>query len=366
MGTFSASMNRRPKVRTKRFSRKRIVQPGETGSLSSPTLVELARQLGLSRSTVSRAFYDDARINSETRALVLDHASRIGYRPNPLARGLITRRTRIVGMIVSDITNPFYPEVLTKLTEKLQREGLNVMLLVFNPDRSEEDAVQTLLSYRIDLVVMLATTLTSAGARACQRAGTPVVLFNRHGSDENMYAITCDNERGGRAVADFLIDNGHRRLGFVAGNPDASTNSERRKGFITRCNQRGAESIIESQGTAFSYEAGYTAARSLLSAPDRPTAIFCANDILAIGAFDVARREFKLTIPQDLSIVGFDDIALASWPSHSLTTVHQPITQMIELTLDIVRTLLRGETPAAGLVTVPGELIIRSTTNYVF
>ena len=242
---------------------KLMVNRKEKNRSPSPTLVQLARQLGLSRSTVSRAFYDDAMINPETRTLVLDRAARIGYRPNPLARGLITRRTRIVGMVVSDITNPFYPEVLTKLTERLQREGLNVMLVVVNPDRSEEDAVQTLLSYRIDLVIMLATTLSSVGAQACQAAGTPVLLFNRHGSDQNMYAITCANEEGGRSVADFLINNGHRRLGFIAGNPDASTNTERRYGFITRCNERGADPVIETQGTGFSYEAGCAAARSL-------------------------------------------------------------------------------------------------------
>jgi DNA-binding LacI/PurR family transcriptional regulator len=333
---------------------------------SSITLVEVAKDLGLSRSTVSRAFYDDAVIKPETRAKVLEHAAEVGFRPNPLARGLISKRTQIIGLVVSDITNPFYPEVLAQLTDRFQGDGFNVMLVIVSASRTEEEAVDVLLSYRIDVVIMLATTLSSGGSKACQAAGIPVILFNRHSSDDRMFAVTCDNEMGGRAVADFLIGNGHQRLGFLAGKPEASTNIERRNGFVKRCKQRGVDFIVESEGTLFSYEAGCEGARFLLSRPERPTALFCANDILAIGAFDVARREFGLSVPQDLSIVGFDDIAPAAWPSHSLTTIRQPVAKMVDLTLDIMRTLLRGNIPASGMVTVPGELIVRSTTSHRF
>ena len=327
------------------------------------TVKDLARQLGMSVSTVSRAFYDDAVIAPETREKVLRHAAEIGYQPNPLARGLITKSSRIVGLVVSDITNPFYPEVMTRLTERLQAADFNVMLVVVSPARSEEEQVRVLLSYHPDVVVMLATTLCSAAATACSKVGTPVVFFNRSGSDEHSYAVTCDNERGGRLIADYLIDRGHRRIGFVAGRPDASTNVDRWRGFHARCLERDIPEPIASEGTTFSYEAGYAAARRLLAGPDRPTALFCANDILAIGAMDAARREAGLAVPEDVSIMGFDDIGMASWPSHALTTVRQPIDLMIDRTTVLALALARNEPCEPGVQRLPGRLVERNTTR---
>ncbi len=327
------------------------------------TIIELAKELGMSRSTVSRAFHEHAVINRETREKILKRANELGFQPNPLARGLITKSTRIVGLVVSDITNPFYPEVMTKLTERLQAEGFHVMLVVANATRSEEEAVRVLLSYRTDIVVMLATTLSSAGAAACRAAGTPVLFFNRYSTEGQSHAVTCDNELGGRVVADCLIDLGHRRLGFIAGKPDASTNVDRRNGFLTRCRERGIDVVAESNGVTFSYEAGGIGARQLLSRPDRPTALFCANDILAVAAVDVAQREFGLKVPDDVSVVGFDDIGIASWPSHALTTVRQPIPTMIDLTADLTLALARGTAREPAIIRLPGTLIERSTTK---
>jgi DNA-binding LacI/PurR family transcriptional regulator len=333
------------------------------GGSAPTTIIELAKELGMSRATVSRAFHDHAVINRETREKVLKRAKELGFQPNPLARGLITKSTRIVGLVVSDITNPFYPEVMTKLTERLQAEGFNVMLVVASPSRTEEEAVRVLLSYRTDIVVMLATTLSSAGAATCRAAGTPVVFFNRYGSEEHSYAVTCDNELGGRVVADHLIDLGHKHLGYIAGKPDASTNVDRRRGFLARCSERGIVSVPESEGVSFSYEAGCVGARKLLNVTDRPTALFCANDILALAAVDVAQREFKLVVPDDVSVVGFDDIGIASWPSHALTTVRQPIPTMIDLTADLTLALARGTAREPSIFRLPGTLIERSTTK---
>jgi DNA-binding LacI/PurR family transcriptional regulator len=140
---------------------------------------------------------------------------------------------------------------------------------------------------------MLATTLSSAGAAACRAAGTPVLFFNRYESDAQSFAVTCDNELGGRTVADFLIDRGHKRLGHIAGRPDASTNVDRRKGFLSRCAERGVTKVAESLGVVFSYEAGCVGAPQLLSKTKRPTAIFCANDILAFGVIDAAEKRVR-------------------------------------------------------------------------
>ena len=347
------------------MSRKMSDVPADSYRRRRITVKDLARQLGMSVSTVSRAFYKDSVIASETRKKVLLHAAEIGYQPNPLARGLITKSSRIVGIVTSDITNPFYPEALNELSEQLQSIDFNVMLVVTNKSRSQEDAVRVLLSYHPDVVILLATTLLSMASDACRRVGTPVICFNRRAADTHSFSITCDNELGGRMVADHLIDRGHRQLAFVAGRPDAATNVDRWRGFSTRCVERGLSPPRVMGGQVFSYEDGYAAALNLLKTPDRPQAIFCANDILAIGALDAARRELGLAVPEDVSIVGFDDISMASWPSYALTTVRQPLRVMVERTMELVRGLMQKDLSQPVLQQFAGALVERTTTGFV-
>ena len=205
------------------------------------TVKDLARDLSLSTSTISRAFYSDAVIAPSTRTAVLTRAAEIGYAPNPLARSLITKRTRIAGVVTSDINNPFYPEVLTRLTERLREIDLNVMLTAAGSSDSLDDAVKLLLSYQPDVVIVLAATLSSEAAEACGEAGTPVLFFNRRPLNVDAFGVTCDNVGGGRLVADHLIKLGHRRLAFVAGRPDASTNVDRWEGYRRGCLDHGLE-----------------------------------------------------------------------------------------------------------------------------
>jgi len=303
------------------------------------TVKDLARDLGMSVSTVSRAFHPHAVIAQQTRDLVLQRASEIGYRPNPFARSLITKRTSIVGLVVSDITNPFYPEVVTRLTEELRAIGMNVMLVAASASGEIDDAVRLLLTYQPDLAIILATTLSTEARRECDEAGTPVIFFNRLSNDAGGFGVTCDNVAGGALIADYLINRGHRRLAYVAARPDASTNIERREGFVRRALERGLPEPAVVEAGLFSYEAGYGAAAAFGALEPRPDGVFCANDILAIGFLDGVRRELGLAVPEDLSVVGFDDIAMAAWPSHGLTTVRQPVDEMLKSTVELARKL---------------------------
>jgi DNA-binding LacI/PurR family transcriptional regulator len=328
------------------------------------TLRDLAKDLDVSVATVSRAFHKDAVIASETRRDILRRAAELGYRPNPLARSLITKRTHIAGIVAADITNPFYPEVLNGLTDGLQSIDLNVMLVSASPSRGSDEALQLLLRYQPDVAILLAATLPSAAAQACREAGTPVIFFNRYASDGVSWAVTCDNVRGGREIADHLIDRGHERLAYVAGRPDASTTVDRWKGFHGRSIRRGVAPPIREEAGTFGYQAGYAAALRLLARSPRPDAVFGANDILALGVIDAARREFGLRVPEDLSVVGFDDIAMASWPPYSLTTLRQPTAAMIERTVDLVRTLARTPSQEPSVNRIAGTLIERDTTAF--
>lgn len=328
------------------------------------TVKDLARDLGMSVSTVSRAFHADAVIAKDTRDVVLNRAREIGYSPNPFARSLITKKTRIVGVVVADITNPFYPEVLTRLTTELRAIDMNVMLVAADQSGEVDQALRLLLNYQPDLAIILAATLSSEAAQECRKAGTPVIFFNRLSADDHAFGISCDNILGGRSIADYLVETGHRRLAYIAALADASTNVARHRGFSERAVERGLAAPVVIEAGQFSYHAGYEAARKLRDLNEMPDGVFCANDILAIGFLDGVRRELGLGVPEDISIVGFDDIEMAHWPSHGLTTVQQPIEKMLEATVSLAKELgtNAGKEPVVQMIP-PGSVIERATTR---
>ncbi|MBB3771639.1 DNA-binding LacI/PurR family transcriptional regulator [Angulomicrobium tetraedrale] len=328
------------------------------------TVKDLARDLGMSVSTVSRAFYPDAVVASQTRRLVLERAAALGYRPNPFAQSLITKKTQIVGMVVSDLTNPFYPEVMTEMTAMLQEAGMNVMLAAANQPEKIDDAVDLLLTYQPDLVIVLAANMASHAREKCEGAGAPCIFFNRLSADGLGFGVTCDNEAGGRLVADHLIASGHKHLAYISAFPGASTNVERHRGFCRRAEERGFERPIVIEAGRFSYEAGYAAGLEAERAGRPIDGVFCANDIVAIGFIAGVQESGRLRVPDDLSVVGFDDITMAGWPSHQLTTVAQPLDGMMAATVRLARDLAVDRQKDPHILRLPpGRLIERHTTR---
>ncbi len=328
------------------------------------TVKDLAKDLGMSVSTISRAFYPDAVIAEPTRRIVLKRAAELGYRPNPFAQSLITKRTQIVGVVVSDLTNPFYPEVMTELVARLQAVGMNVMLAVANEPEKTDEAVELLLSYQPDLLVVLAVPLSSHARDKCEQGGAPCIFFNRLSADGLGFGITCDNIIGGRQAADFLIDTGHRHLLYVSAFPDASTNAERLSGFCKRAQERGLARPIILDAGFFTYEAGYDAGLKMAGLNQTVDGVFCANDIVAIGFIEGIQEGLGLRVPEDLSVVGFDDITMAGWPSHKLTTIPQPLGEMMDATVSLALEL--AQDPSLATRTrrfAPLPLIERGTTR---
>ncbi len=334
------------------------------GSRNRVTVKDLARDLGMSVSTVSRAFYPDAVIAVETRKVVLDHAAKIGYRPNPFAQSLITKKTKIAGMVVSGLTNPFYPEVMTRLTALLQQAGVNLMLAAAEEPEKIDEAVELLLTYQPDLMIVLATNLDSRAREKCEAAGAPVIFFNRLSADGLGYGVSCDNVEGGRIAADHLIDLGHRELAYVSAFPGASTNVERQRGFCDRAVERGLAPPQVIDAGIFSYEAGYAVGLRLNDLPRRPEGVLCANDIVAIGFIEALQEGLGIHVPKDVSVIGYDDIAMAGWPSHRLTTVAQPLDEMMAATVLLARELAaERQIPQRILRIPPGPLVERSTVQ---
>ncbi|MCB1481881.1 MAG: LacI family DNA-binding transcriptional regulator [Rhodobiaceae bacterium] len=325
------------------------------------TVKDIAKALDVSVATVSRALSNDPTIADKTRERVLKKADEMGYSPNLFARGLITQRSRIAALFVSNITNPFYPEVVVKLTRRLQALGLHTMLFTSDGTSGVDEALPLLTQYNPDIAIVLAATMSSETVKKCVEGRTPVILFNRYVSGANVSAVCCDNYSGGRLVAETLAGAGHKAPAYISGLDDASTNVDRLRGFRDGCAAVGLPEPAVISGRDFTYEAGYIGMKELFAGKSKPDAVFCGNDIIAIGAMDAARRELGLSIPDDVSVIGFDDIAMASWPSHELTTVRQPMNAMIDEVIIEINRLLSQEDSQPQQRFLPGRLMVRTS-----
>lgn len=326
------------------------------------TSVDVARLVGVSQSTVSRSFSNEASVSPETRQKVLEAARRLGYTPNAIARSLITQQTNIVGILTSNITSPFQPYILEKFIQGLQGIGRQALVFSAGPKQEIDDILPVVLEYQVDALIVTAATLSSERLAEFARNGTPVVLFNRHMPGEKVTAVCCDNVEGGRLVANLLLDAGHKRLAYIAGSTNSSTNRDREKGYTDRLGERGVIEVMREQASGYTYEAGYEATKRLLERDEPPDAIFCASDILALGALDLAREQ-GVSVPEELSIIGFDDIPMASWSAYSLTTICQPVDRMVDMTLRLVLERLENAEVEAVIRLFPGRLVQRRSAR---
>ena len=324
------------------------------------TARELARALGVSQSTISRAYSKRASISPSMRARVLEAAEALRYQPNVIARSLTTRRSNIVGIVMATMTNPFYPEMLEQLATSLQQIGLQTLLFHVPPGQEVDAELPLLMQYQVEAVVIASANISSAMARDWTATGRPAVLINRTVPDAHVTTISCDNEAGAREIADYLLARGRRRLAYVSGKPDTSTNVERERGFRERLREHGMALHAEVAGQEYSYASGYAAALQL--ALGRPDAVFFANDIMAVGGMDAFRHECGLRVPEDIAVVGFDDIPMASWPSYRLTTVQQPVARRVEAAVQFVGEALEHPGLAPRAHVLPGTLIERAST----
>ena len=332
---------------------------------STTTAHEVARLAQVSQSAVSRTFTAGASVSDETRSKVLAAAKTLGYRPNALARSLITRRSRIVALVMSYLENQFYPLVIEKLSQQLQKQGYHVLMFISEMD--EADAVLTeILQYQVDGIVMASTTLSPALADSCAHAGVPVILFNRVADTGERArlgtsSVTSDNYSGGRMVARLLIERGHKRIAFLAGLENSSTNLERERGFKAVLDEAGLQLHSRAVGH-YSFKRAEQAARTLFDTEDRPDAVFVANDHMAIAVMDVLRIELKLRVPEDVSVVGFDDVPQAAWASYSLTTVVQSVQDMVGATVELLYQQMQGEAGPRNVV-LPCRLVERQSVR---
>ncbi|WP_187429484.1 LacI family DNA-binding transcriptional regulator [Roseobacter fucihabitans] len=327
------------------------------------TSLDVAEKAGVSRSAVSRVFTPGASVSKTTAAKVRKAAAALGYRPNVLARSLITGRSRIIGLVVAYLENQFYPEAIERLSKALQAEGYHVLVFMASNDHAAtQTVIDELLDYQVDAIIAASVGLSNDLTKRCEGLGIPIVLFNRHQYDERLTSVTSDNVAGGRKLADFLIAGGHERIAHIAGWEGASTQIDREAGFMAGLKAAGHRLFARGVGN-FNFETAKNAAREMFVAPERPDAVFVANDHMAFAVMDVLRYELGLRVPQDVSVVGYDDVTLSHWPSYDLTTVRQPANQMVAATVAALLARLSDEDAAPRRITLDGPLIIRSSAR---
>lgn len=321
---------------------------------------DVARLAGVSRSTVSRTFTHGTPVSARTRQRVMAAAAELGYR-HPTERH-DPARGRTVGLVMADLDNPFYQIVLAGFLGELHRRGLRVMCRAAAAPEASEAEVTTMLDHGVDAMIVASSGLRSAAIADCTAAGVPVVLFNRAVDAAAACSVQTDNRAGARAVADLLALAGHQRIAFVNGLESASTNRDRLAGFSARLAELGLGPPIQEYGE-YTFEGGREAAKRLMMRADPPDAIFVANDISAIGALEGLRCDLGVGVPDDVSVVGFDDIPMASWPSFDLTTVRQRRKRMIAAAVEMVDEILAGGTPREREIVVEGRLIVRGSAR---
>ena len=327
------------------------------------TSVEVAKLAGVSQSAVSRVFTPGASSSKRTSEKVLNAAAKLGYRPNILARSLITGRTRIIGLVVAYLDNYFYPEAVELLSNALQKKGYHVLVFMASKTAGNiDDVLEEMLDYQVDGVIAASVAMSSDLAARCNAAGVPVVLFNRAENNERLSAVTSDNIDGGQKVAKFLIAGGYKRLGYIAGWEGASTQRDREAGFIEEL-KKHKRSLYAREVGNFNMDEARQAARKMFTAREIPDAIFVANDHMSFAVMDVIRFELGLKIPEQVSVVGYDDVPVASWPAYDLTTVRQPVNRMVAETVSFLLECIVGQKTNTRQIQIEGPLIVRGSTK---
>jgi len=329
------------------------------------TSAEVAELAGVSQSAVSRVFTPGASASAKTVEKVKRAAAELGYRPSVLARAMVSGRSRMIGLVVAYLDNQFYPDVLERLSNELQRQGYHVLVFMASQKAGNIDTVvEEILDYQVDGIIAASIELSSDLTDRCRAAGVPMVLFNREQDGAGFSSVTTDNSRGGRLLAELFLAAGHQRIGYIAGSESASTQRDRELGFTQRLAEAGQTLHAREVGD-FHMEGAAAAARRMfdVSTSERPDAVFVANDHMAIPVMDTLRSEFGLRVPEDVSVVGYDDVPAAAWPAYNLTTVRQPAGEMVTETVDLLLRMIEDEGTPPKSVEVEGKLILRRSAR---
>lgn len=326
-----------------------------------PTIYDVARVVGVSPSTVSRALAGQGQVSAATASRIKQAAADLRYRPNAVARSLTVRRSNYLAVMLPDIANPFFPALVREVQLRAHGYGKTVLLCNTGGDPAAEiEYLEMLASQQIDGVVAMGLAASANRVRRYLRAGMRIVALDRRPSVGEIESVQADHRLGGDLATTHLIQIGHRHIGHIPGPRGISVAADRREGVIQALSRAGLilGAGLEVRGD-FSEASGYRAAEELIAGGATFTAIVVGNDLMALGAMAFL-REVGVRVPEDVSVVGFDDIDLGRYATPALTTVRQPLQLMAAAAVD----LLLGVPPMEGLdrSRIPVSLVVRATT----
>jgi len=330
------------------------VQPGK------PTITDVARRAGVSKSLVSLVMRGADHVSPERRQAVNKAAAELGYRPNAMARSLVQRRTHLVGVMVSDLHNPFFADVVAGIQEQAARTGYKVLVNSGNRAAAREaDAMETLLQLRADGIILGSPVLDDEVIGRASRE-VPIVLVGREAHGPAVDSVTNDDRAGAEVAVEHCVSLGHRRIAHIDGGHGAGAPA-RRHGYEAAMKRLGLGDLVSVVSGTYTEEGGHTGCLLLLAQKPRPTAIFAANDLAAIGALN-AIEESGLKVPDDISLVGYDNTSLAALRHISLTTIHQPRLEMGQLALSTLLERVDQDREEPRRVILSPSLVVRAST----
>lgn len=328
------------------------------------SIKDIARAANVSHPTVSRALRHSPLVNRETAERIRQIAARMGYRPNTVARSLVTKKTHTIGVVVTTIADPFIAEVVSGIEEVANQHGYSVVLSNSNADPDREvQIVHSFHERRVDGIVVTSSRVGALYLPLLSRLKVPIVLINNQhpDDDEFVHSVMIDNVAASRAAVQYLIELGHKQIGYLGDAAGFQSDTERFAGYRQALALAGLPFLSQLVAHGDSKPGGgEQAMEKLIALADSPTAVFCYNDMSALGALRAIYAR-GLKVPDDISIIGFDDLFFASYLHPLLTTIRQPKQQMGRLAMETVLRLFSGENSKTS-IKVNGELIVREST----
>ena len=326
------------------------------------TIYDVAKKAGVSKSTVSLVLNKSSLVKKQTREKVSSAIAKTGYKPNVMAQSLVTRKTRIIGLLVPGELNPFFDEIVSYIEHGMKEKDFILFISRVNGDEDEERIVEAMLGRRVEGIICLSSTISDDGINTILQNKIPLVLYDRTFRPHNLVSCILINiEQATKQVLEYFLRSGHKRIGFLSAAPNTATICKRKEEYMASLKRHGItwdkKLMVECAG---SIEGGYRGVEKLLRLRPVPTAIFATNDEMAIGAMRHI-HEKGLRVPEDVSVAGFDDIYLSRYLIPSLTTVSLSQREIADTATEYIFKMLRKEKGCT--MTVKHKFVVRKSTK---
>ncbi len=337
--------------------------------VKNPTIVTIKENTGFSLGTISRVlngYGDKYRLSKDTQKLILEAAKEINYRPNQIAKGLRLNKTFTIGLIIPDISNPYFSEIAQIVTREAKQYNQTILLLDSEEnEKNEQDCIEVLLARNVDGILLFPTSNKSKYVEDVVKAGTPIVLVDRHYDTGVIPHVVSDNFQGGYDATKYLINNGHKHIFCIQGNIKSSANIERIKGYEKAIAVAGfSDTHKHISGDSFTIANGYTETKKIISSKTKITAIFTLSNLIAIGSIQALKEE-KISIPNDISLLTFDDNIFLTITTPTITTIDQPKNDIGKNAISLLMSLINKETIKSTKIQLKTKLNKRESVKKI-